>query len=161
MAKRLTKAEFEAKFNQPLPLTEPISEESRERFKRVDEEIRDIRSKSSENKLQNMCVEWFRLKYPDVKGIAHCKNAYNQYGQHQANSAGYTAGYPDLVIDSARRGFHGLRIEFKTPKGSVSKEQKEMHAYLAKEGYLVKVIKTYEDFKNLIEWYYGENVMDG
>jgi hypothetical protein len=70
--------------------------------------------------------------------------------------AGLCAGPPDINVDVARGGFHGLRVEMKREKGGeVSDTQKEWHARLRSEGYRVVVaeganeaiqaIKTYLD----------------
>lgn len=54
--------------------------------------------------------------------------------------AGLCAGPPDINIDAARGGFHGLRIEMKREKGGVvSDTQQEWHDRLRAEGYQVIV----------------------
>lgn len=54
--------------------------------------------------------------------------------------AGLCAGPPDINIDVARHGFHGLRVEMKREKGGVlSEAQQAWHIRLQEEGYLVVV----------------------
>lgn len=48
---------------------------------------------------------------------------------------GTKAGYPDLILDIARGGYHGLRIELKTAKGRPTKSQLERIEMLNDEGY--------------------------
>lgn len=56
------------------------------------------------------------------------------------NAEGRRAGYPDVGLDVARGGYHGLRIELKRQKGgSVSQEQRMWHDWLTAQGYRVVV----------------------
>jgi hypothetical protein len=56
--------------------------------------------------------------------------------------AGLKAGPPDINLDVARQGFHGLRIEEKREKGGiVSQIQSDWHDRLRQEGYKVVVTK--------------------
>ena len=70
---------------------------------------------------------------------------------------GVLPGAPDVVVDLARRGFHGLRIELKRRKGGrTSPEQKKVHMALTVEGYLVDVCKGADQAWELFEWYVSE-----
>ena len=61
---------------------------------------------------------------------------------------GLAPGYPDIGIDLARGGYHGLRIEMKRPKeggnpaGRIRPEQRERHDLLRHCGYRVDVCYT-------------------
>lgn len=60
---------------------------------------------------------------------------------------GVRPGYPDLLLDVPRQGFHGLRIEMKRRKASpsaVSKDQREWHDLLRHHGYRVEVCHGWE-----------------
>jgi len=58
---------------------------------------------------------------------------------------GVKAGYPDIGLDVARGGHHGLRIELKRKAGStVQQTQKKWHAWLREQGYAVHVCKGAE-----------------
>ena len=48
---------------------------------------------------------------------------------------GLRAGIPDLQLDVARSGFHGLRIELKAGKNQESEEQTKVLASLRRRGY--------------------------
>ena len=69
-------------------------------------------------------------------------------------ASGLRSGYPDLVLDKARGGFHGLRIEMKAIKGgTVSPEQREWLDYLRAEGYCAEVCRGHQEAMNLLEQY--------
>lgn len=54
-------------------------------------------------------------------------------------SSGMRPGAVDLVLDVARQGCHGLRIEMKSVVGHVETHQTEIHDLLAAQGYSVAV----------------------
>lgn len=54
-------------------------------------------------------------------------------------SAGMRSGVPDMVLAVARKGYHSLYGEVKALDGSVSPEQKEVHALLVRQGFCVQV----------------------
>lgn len=68
---------------------------------------------------------------------------------------GLTPGVPDWQLAVARRGYHGLYVEFKTLSGSASPAQKLMHKALELQGYCVAIIRTLADFGKLLQWYLG------
>jgi hypothetical protein len=53
----------------------------------------------------------------------------------QMVAEGVNRGVPDLQLDVPINGFHGLRIEVKTPTGSLSEDQREWRDYLMRAGY--------------------------
>lgn len=64
---------------------------------------------------------------------------------------GVKAGYPDIVLEIARNGYHGLRVELKVKKGgTVSAEQKSWVARLNEQGYLAMVCKGYDEAQQAI-----------
>jgi hypothetical protein len=66
---------------------------------------------------------------------------------------GVVKGIPDLFLSIANKYFHGLYIEMKTPKGSESKEQLEIHEGLRKEGYAVVTCISLIEFQTEINEY--------
>lgn len=63
---------------------------------------------------------------------------------------GVRAGYPDIFLNIARNGWHGLFIELKDGKGRVSESQRWWHERLTEQGYAVFVCRGWEDAKNTI-----------
>lgn len=67
---------------------------------------------------------------------------------------GVKKGYPDLVIDIAKGGYHGLRIELKRLKGgTVRQDQKTRQQMLRDEGYCAEVCKGFQETTRLIKRY--------
>ena len=110
-----------------------------------------------ESKIQQACVTWFRLQYPDTI-IAAIPNG----GKRGIKTAmamkreGVLAGMPDLFIASARDGFHGLFIEMKSAKGTTTPEQKIVLEKLRDEGYIVFVCRSFDDFQAIVNNYMGK-----
>lgn len=76
---------------------------------------------------------------------------------------GVKAGYPDIGLDVARQGFHGLRIELKVPEvkavpgiskrkapGKTSPEQDAWLEQLRAQGYRAEVCHGWEHAMNTI-----------
>ena len=57
---------------------------------------------------------------------------------------GVLAGVPDVFVAKPTKKFAGLYLEFKTPKGRVSDDQKKVIEKLQLEGYCVKVVRSCE-----------------
>ncbi|OEH66781.1 MAG: hypothetical protein BAX61_13330 [Psychrobacter sp. B29-1] len=116
----------------------------------------------SEQQIQNKIIR-------DAKKIPYKGRTLSDYIVHAANGGkrpkrtaaglkhgGVRKGYPDLIIDIARNGYHGLRIELKDESGGVvSKEQKERLQMLSDEGYLAVIRSGYQAAFNEILDYMG------
>ncbi len=116
----------------------------------------------SEAQIQNKVIR-------EAKNIPYKGKTIADYIVHVANGGkrskrvgaalkhnGVKRGYPDLVIDIARGGFHGLRIEIKKPDdGTVSKEQVERLQMLKDEGYRAVVTEGYQETMDEILNYLG------
>lgn len=76
---------------------------------------------------------------------------------------GVKAGFPDLFLFVPRGGYHGLFIELKTDRGSLSDKQKIMMDRLNAQGYRCELCRGYDSAISVIEGYLGigENVVDG
>ena len=111
----------------------------------------------SEAQIQNKVIR-------EAKNIPYKGRTIADYIVHVANGGkrskrvaaglkhnGVKRGYPDLVIDIARGGFHGLRIEIKKPDdGTVSPHQVERLQMLTDEGYRAVVTEGYQETMNEI-----------
>jgi hypothetical protein len=107
----------------------------------------------TEELYQIAVVQYLRIRYPSVKfTISPITKLSIQQGAKQKRM-GYTKGSPDLLIFAARRGFHGLLIELKSPGGRVSPEQKDWQEYLTREGYKAAVCFGSEEAISLIDGY--------
>ena len=123
-----------------------------------------------ESKLQQDCVAWFRGEYPEFamllihpinEGSGHTQMYRRRQGIHKAEGA--VAGASDLLFflpsyypvagvngQTLWTEVHGLAIEFKTPKGKQSEEQKKFQRMMEAAGYGYKVVRRREDFRVLI-----------
>ncbi len=69
---------------------------------------------------------------------------------------GVRRGPPDINVDVARQGYHGLRIEMKRQRGgSLSPDQKAWHILLREHGYHVAVCYGAEPAWNTLLSYLG------
>ena len=71
----------------------------------------------------------------------------------QLKAAGVKAGYPDIGLDVARGGYHGLRIELKTITGRLRANQREWLDWLTSQGYLAVACHGMEEAQDTIEDY--------
>jgi len=110
------------------------------------------------------------VKYLERLGVAY--TAIPNGGKRHKKTAvdlkreGVKAGYPDILIDEARKGYHGLRIEMKrraktlksgkksTSHTSVSEEQKKWIETLNKNGFLAVVCYGEDEAIEVINEYF-------
>lgn len=52
---------------------------------------------------------------------------------------GVLPGVPDVILLEPRGGFHGMAMEFKAGRGSLTSEQSDMLQHLAEQGYCCAV----------------------
>jgi hypothetical protein len=71
---------------------------------------------------------------------------------------GLRPGVPDVFLDVARGGYHGLRIEMKAGKGRASDDQRLWIAALREQGYLAEVCVGWEAARELVERYLRNQV---
>ena len=125
--------------------------------------MKNMKSNNSplESKEQEIVIQWKNLnlkRYPALDMLHASMNGVRVSAGIRAKmkKQGLVAGFPDLMLDVARRGYHGLRIELKRVKGGVvSKDQARVLARMNEEGSLAKVCKGHAEAIELIEWYLG------
>ena len=82
--------------------------------------------------------EMMRFRYPELDMLTHIPNEGKRTKLTGAKlkREGLKRGYPDMVLDVARCGYNGLRIELKREKGyKISPEQKKWIIKLNEQGY--------------------------
>ena len=100
-------------------------------------------------------------KMPDLRKLYAVPNggARSKGVAGRLKAEGVKAGRPDIGLDVARKGYHGLRIELKVPaqgekaKGSTSKEQRACIADLTADGYLAVVSYGWDEARQVITEY--------
>jgi hypothetical protein len=81
-------------------------------------------------------VAYIKAKYPSVIVTATGAGmGFSAKWQHLLSRLGYHRGTPDLMIFEPRSTFHGLFVEMKTVRGSLSTHQKDTLDRLAEKGY--------------------------
>ena len=68
----------------------------------------------------------------------------------QARASGLKRGVPDLFLPYPVGSFHGLFVELKTRKGTVSVDQARWHGWLAARGYAVAVCRSWVEARDTI-----------
>ena len=66
---------------------------------------------------------------------------------------GLKKGAFDVFVAAARKGFHGLFMEFKSSTGTLSKEQLEFQKLVTLEGFLTNVFRDAVDGFKFLEAY--------
>lgn len=130
---------------------------------------------NKESILQQQCVYWFRLQYPQYakllthpvnEGSDHTSQDRRRQAIHKAE--GTVAGVPDLLlfvpaqyhttvdghaIIIQTHSYHGLGIEMKTKTGRQSQEQKDFQKMFEAAGYKYVIVRTLEEFKSVVNEY--------
>ena len=111
-----------------------------------------------ESRLQQNCVAWFRLQYPQHAPMLFAVP--NGGGRSRVEAAimkaeGVTAGVADLILLEARGGFGSLCVEMKTCSRSSrqSPAQKEWQKHAEDNGNRYVVCRTFDDFRAVVTDY--------
>lgn len=117
-----------------------------------------FKMKQLESKLQIACVRWFDLTYPKLK--LNLFSIPNEGSRTPANGArmkaqGRRAGCADMFLayPNPANGYHGAFIEFKATKGKQNENQLAFQKAVEAQGYAYVVIRSFDEFKELIEEY--------
>lgn len=112
-----------------------------------------------EGKIQADCVSWFWNNFPQYRKCYFAiPNENSRIDSNAISGAirkamGVTKGVADTFLAVQKGGYGGLFIEYKTDVGRQSSEQKEWEIIIQNQGYLYRVIRSLEEFKELINWY--------
>ena len=116
------------------------------------------RRQSPEHDQQVTVMEWARVmevECPELEMIHATPNAGKRSPREggRMKAEGLKAGYPDLSLDVARGGYHGLRIEMKVGKNKPSESQLWWIDALNAQGYLAVVCYSADEAISEIEQY--------
>ena len=112
--------------------------------------------KHQESILQQACVRWFRLQYPEYARLLFAVPngvATTATQGRILKAEGMVAGVSDLILMVARKESHGLCIEMKTEGGLQRPSQKEWQKEVERQGYKYAVCRNYLDFKSCVDNY--------
>ena len=117
-----------------------------------------IMTKRAEHQIQKSCVKWFGYQYPHLKlCLFSVPNGFWVKGASRLNlqmamvylkDEGLQTGVPDLVLMYNSKAYG---IELKTNTGTLSDKQVKIHEAWKKQGIDTFVVRTFEEFKELIE----------
>jgi hypothetical protein len=102
-------------------------------------------------------------RWPELKSVYAVPNGGGLKGGFDSNrgiildllECGLEPGAPDINVDVARHGFHGMRIEMKSVGGAPSKEQIEWYNRHRANGYHADFYVGYEEAWLKLLWYIG------
>lgn len=110
----------------------------------------------NESRLQKQCVSWFRLQYPRLALLLFAVpngGARSRVEAAVMKGEGVTAGVADVLLLYPSSGYHGLCVEFKTPKGRQQPSQQLWQKHVEQAGYKYVVVRSFEVFVITIKEY--------
>lgn len=104
----------------------------------------------TESQIQAACVTWLWNTYPQTRGLFFAVNNNSEHVARAMNrkAVGLVAGVSDTIFLWNRAVW---LIEFKTPTGTQSAKQKEWEAKVNEAGFDYRIVRSLEEFKQLIE----------
>lgn len=116
--------------------------------------------RQEEHRIQCAIVKWFYYAYPAYRG--GCLFAVPNGGHRNIQTArslkaeGVTSGVSDLLLLVPKREYHGLCVEVKTPVGRQSDNQKNWQRIIEAQGYRYEIVRSLDEFAELVRWYLNE-----
>lgn len=112
-----------------------------------------------ESKLQQACVRYFRLAYPEYSYMLFAVpngGSRNAVEARILKAEGVVAGVADLILLVPRSGYGSLCIEMKIGKNTQTDNQKLWQQETEKVGNRYVVVRKFEEFKLAVECYLKE-----
>lgn len=105
--------------------------------------------KNTESRLQQSCIKYFDLQYPQYKQLLFAIPNGGKRGKVTASimkAEGVRRGIADLFLSIPKECSHGMYIEMKTKDGIMSPEQKTFRDLVRQNNYLHVVCRDLEQF---------------
>lgn len=115
----------------------------------------------SEHMIQSACFDWVRAmeqtdeRYKMIYAVPNGGHRFISVAR-KLKREGVKAGVWDVMVDVPMRGFHGMRLEFKSEKGKLTSEQIEMGHRYKRYGYVTSIIRNFAQFRSIVEAYFYE-----
>lgn len=117
-----------------------------------------------ESRIQAEAFTWFCNTYPQYRGllfaVANQNERSGELSKHaqlisgaMRRAIGVTAGVSDMLCLIPRGQYHGLMLEAKTAIGKQSIKQIEWQKKVEEQGYIYRIFRSKEEFKQIVEWY--------
>ena len=115
-----------------------------------------------ESDLQKACINWFRYRYSHLSKL--CFSVPNGGFRNAREAArmkaeGVVAGASDIILLVGRGGYNALCIELKTEKGRQTELQREWQKEAERNGNRYVIMRSLEEFINLINNYLNNENM--
>ena len=116
--------------------------------------------RQEEHRIQCAIVKWFYYAYPQYRGglfFAVTNGGHrNIQTARSLKAEGVTSGVSDLLLLVPKREYHGLCVEVKTPAGRQSDNQKNWQRIIEAQGYRYEIVRSLDEFAELVRWYLDE-----
>lgn len=115
-----------------------------------------IDMRHQESIIQQTCVRWFRMKYPQLALLLFAvPNGGARLRSEAAimKAEGTMKGVADLLLLFPAKRFHGLCIEMKTPTGRQQPSQKAWQERAEWAGYKYVICRSFDEFMAEIDAY--------
>ena len=110
-----------------------------------------------EEQIQRAVVYWLRKTFPaTLHTISPITKLSVSLGARM-KAMGYSKGSPDLMVFQPRAGYHGLFIEFKTPKGKINIDQYHWAKELQALGYYHAFCRSADEAITILQKYLTSN----
>lgn len=111
----------------------------------------------SEANLQQQCVKWFDLQYPEhSRYLFHIRNGGSIKSAREGlkfKRMGVRKGIPDLFLSLPTDTYHGMYIELKKKGGKPSPEQLDNCRHFRIVGYEFEIIDDFDVFVKIVKLY--------
>lgn len=116
--------------------------------------------RQEEHRIQCAIVKWFYYAYPALRGgllFAVPNGGHRNIQTARAMKAeGVFSGVADLLLLVPKRDYHGLCVEVKTLVGRQSDNQKAWQKVVEAQGYCYTIVRSLDEFAELLRWYLNE-----
>jgi len=111
--------------------------------------------KHPESDLQQSCVKWFRYQYPELKRLLFSipNGGFTDFQRKIKSAEGMVSGVCDLFLSYPSNGFHGMYIEMKSGKNTLSINQEEFISDASSAGYKCVVCYSFDEFEKEVNNY--------
>lgn len=116
------------------------------------------RPANKESKLQKACVHWFRYQYSRYAMLLFAipnGGSRNPMEAARLKAEGVTSGVSDLFLSVPRNGYHGLYIEMKFGKNTMSENQNKFRKAVTEQGYDFALCYDFAQFQGAVENYFN------
>lgn len=109
-----------------------------------------------ESHLQSECVKYFRYRYPKHSKLLFAVpngGSRNPIEAKNLKVQGVVPGVADLLLLIPKHSFSALCIEMKVGRNKQTENQIKWAADATKAGNLYRVVTSFDQFRELVDWY--------